>query len=87
MAQLADSDDGMDDDSHIQDLGRTLQQNMNSNMNNSMNAMNSNIHPGLDRMVPPSPYVQAPAPPMGHPMHGMGSAIPPHMAQHMAQGM
>lgn len=77
--QLGDSDDGMNDDdnSGVQDLGRALQQNM-----------NSNIHPGLDRMVPPSPYVQAPAPQMGHPMgHPMGSAIPPHMAQHMAQGM
>lgn len=81
ITQLADSDDGMNDDDstqHMQDLGRTLQQNM-----------NSNIHPGLDRMVPPSPYVQAPAPQMVHPMGhpGMGSAIPPHMAQHMAQGM
>lgn len=76
---LAESDDGMGEDndaSHVQDITNALQQNL-----------NSNIHPGLDHMVPPSPYVQAPAP-MGHPMgRGLNPAIPAHMAQHIAQSM
>ena len=79
---MAESDDGMGDDndaSHVQDITNALQQNI-----------NSNIHPGLDHMVPPSPYVQAPAPQMGgHAMGrgGINPAIPAHMAQHMAQTM